>query len=410
MKHSMTHPLQIIGLNPGTLDPPQKATKNIFNADVLSGGTRLLEAFPEFSGNKLPFSSPVTEYAKILKNLLAEGKKVVLLADGDPLLFGIAESLIPLLGAENVSIEPALSTIQLGAARLGRSWKDFEIISLHGRDDFFPLFGAMQINKDCAIYTDTTNTPQTIAKRLVNKGVKNYSMTVLAQLETPGETITQGKPESFLNFKCADLNIVILTADNKESNAPLFGRDDDSFSKEKGLITKLPVRTAGIGLLDLRHQQTVWDLGAGCGSVAIEASFIGSGSRFYAVERKPERVSMITENIRKFQAWTVEPICGTMPQTLNELPDPDRIFMGGGIGHDDSVIRVAANRLKPGGRLVVHAILMGSIQRSRALFEELGWDWQSMQIQASTSDKLAGDIRYKAHNPVTILWADKPEG
>ncbi len=406
----MIHPLQIIGLHPGSLTPTSEAAKAISKADILSGGKRLLEAFPEFNGKRIPFSSPVKEYAKTLKQLLTDGKKVVLLADGDPLLFGIAASLIPLLGAENVSITPALSTVQVGAARLGCIWKDFEIISLHGRDNFSPLFGAMQRKKDCAVYTDQTNTPQAIAKRLVEKGVDNYSMAVLAQLGTPEEKITQARPESFLNFICADLNIIILTAENKKNSTPLFGREDDSFTREKGLITKLPVRSAGIALLNLRAGQTVWDLGAGCGSVAIEASFITTDSRFYAVEKKIERTEMIKENIRKFRAWSVKPICGAMPQSLEDLPDPERIFMGGGIGRDDSVIREAAKRLKPGGRLVVHAILMGSIQRSRDLFEELGWNWQSMQIQASTSDKLAGDIRYKAHNPVTILWADKPEG
>ncbi|WP_419781286.1 precorrin-6y C5,15-methyltransferase (decarboxylating) subunit CbiE [Maridesulfovibrio sp.] len=410
MKHRMKHPLQIIGLHPGSLDAPKDGAALISTADILSGGKRLLANFPEFKGKKIPFASPLKDYARTLEKQLQKGKKVVLLADGDPLLFGIAASLIPLLGEQNVTITPAPSAVQIGAARLGMSWKNFEIVSLHGRDDYSPLFGAMQCKKDCAVYTDSINTPQVISKRLVDKGIDNYSMAVMAQLETPDEVVAQGSPESFLNFDCTDLNIVILTAENKEHSTPLFGRTDESFIKEKGLITKFPVRAAGIALLDLRGGQTVWDLGAGCGSVAIEASFIGEGARFFAVEKDPRRVGMIKENVRNLRAWTVEVVRGEMPQALQNLPDPDRIFMGGGIGRDDSVIRKAAKRLVPGGRLVVHAILMGSIQRTRDLFEELGWAWQSMQIQASTSDKLAGDIRYKAHNPVTILWADKPEG
>ena len=406
----MKHSLQIIGLLPGSLETPKNGMTLIAKADVLCGGKRLLENFPKFKGKKIPFASPVKDYACTIEKQLQKGKRVVLLADGDPLLFGIAASLIPLLGRKNVVITPAPSAVQIGASRLGLSWKDFEIVSLHGRDDFSPLFGAMQRNKDCAVYTDNINTPQAIANRLVNKGIDNYSMTVMAQLGTPEELVVQGSPESFLNFSCADLNIVILTAENKKCSAPLFGRADESFLKEKGLITKFPVRSAGIALLDLRDSQTVWDLGAGCGSVAIEASFIGKNSRFFAVEKESRRVEMIKENVRNFRAWTVEVVGGNMPQALQNLPDPDRIFMGGGIGRDDSVIREAAQRLAPGGRLVVHAILMGSIQRTRDLFEELAWSWQSMQIQASTSDKLAGDIRYKAQNPVTILWADKPEG
>nr|WP_319777314.1 precorrin-6y C5,15-methyltransferase (decarboxylating) subunit CbiE [Maridesulfovibrio sp.] len=410
MKQNMIHPLHITGLHPGTLEPSREAAKHIAKADVLSGGKRLLKSFSNFKGKIIPFTSPMEKYASTLEKELAEGRKVVLLADGDPLLFGIAASLTPLLGKKNVVVIPAVSSIQVGAARLGRSWVDFKMVSLHGRNDYTPLFGAMQRKMDCAVYTDATNTPQAIARQLVNKGVDNYSMAILSQLETPEEVVAQGRPESFLNFTCPDLNIVILTADNKECSTPLFGRSDDEFIREKGLITKLPVRSTGIALLDLRGQQVVWDLGAGCGSVAIEGSFISPDSHFYAVEKKPQRVEMIKENIRNLRAWSVEPLCGEMPQALAKLPDPERIFMGGGIGRDDRVIREAAKRLKPGGRIVVHAILMGSIQRTRDLFDELNWSWQSMQIQAATSDQLAGDIRYKAHNPVTILWADKPEG
>ncbi|GKT29869.1 precorrin-6y C5,15-methyltransferase (decarboxylating), CbiE subunit, partial [Aduncisulcus paluster] len=111
MKHNMKHPLQIIGLHPGSLKPTQEAEANISDADVISGGKRLLDSFPEFKGPKIPFASPVKEYAETLKCLQQEDKKVVLLADGDPLLFGIAASLIPLLGEENVAVSPAVSAV-----------------------------------------------------------------------------------------------------------------------------------------------------------------------------------------------------------------------------------------------------------------------------------------------------------
>lgn len=406
----MKHPLQIIGLQPGSLEPALSAEKIIIEADILSGGKRLLNAFPQFKGEKLAFISPVNSYAKELLKLMQEDKKVVLLADGDPLLFGIGQSLIPLIGEKNVRVTPAPSTVQIAAARLGKSWKDFKIISLHGRDDFFPLYAALQQGHSCAVYTDKDNTPSVIAKKLLERGVENYHMTVLAELGTDLEKITQGNLENFSEFNCADLNMVILTAENREINNQTFGRDDDNFIRQKGLITKLPARATGLALLDLRKDQTVWDLGAGCGSVAIEGSFIAGYSRFFAVEKDPQRMEMIKKNIHNFNAWTVTPVEGTMPEVLAKLPDPDRIFMGGGIGRDDSVIKEAAKRLKPGGRIVIHTILMGSIQRTRETFDLLGWQWQAMQLQASTSEKLVGDIRFKAQNPITIIWADKPAG
>ncbi|WP_035074668.1 bifunctional cobalt-precorrin-7 (C(5))-methyltransferase/cobalt-precorrin-6B (C(15))-methyltransferase [Maridesulfovibrio zosterae] len=406
----MKYPLQIIGLHPGSLEPPSSAIKIIDNADVLSGGKRLLDHFSDFDGKKMPFIYPVRDYAQELLKLLKKEKKIVLLADGDPLFFGIAESLIPLIGSENVLVTPSPCTLQIGAARLNKGWKDIKAVSLHGRKDFFPLYSALQHRKDCAVYTDKGNTPSAIARTLLEKGVDNYNMSVLSELGTESEIIAQGNLESFTDFNCADLNIIILTLKKENTQPQQFGREDNGFTRQKGLITKLPVRATGLALLDLRPEQTVWDLGAGCGSVAIEGSFITGDSKFFAVEKNTERVEMIKENIRKFRAWTVEAVAGTMPDILKELPDPDRIFIGGGIGRDASVIEEAAQRLKPAGRIVVHTILMGSVQRTRETFDSLGWPWQAMQLQSSTSEKLAGDIRFKAQNPITIIWAAKPAG
>ncbi|WP_432738359.1 precorrin-6y C5,15-methyltransferase (decarboxylating) subunit CbiE [Maridesulfovibrio sp. FT414] len=406
----MNHPLYIIGLYPGSLEPPAGTADIITKADILSGGKRLLDMFPDHKGPKLPFISPVEDYAEEIRKQLDNGRKVVLLADGDPLFFGIAESLSRQPGLGEVRIIPSPSAVQIGAARLGINSAKLRTVSLHGRTDYFPIYAVLQQGYNCAVFTDRQNTPSAIARTLLEKGIDNYSMTVLSELNTGSETITGGPLEDFTDFSCPDLNIVILTRTDGRESLQCFGRKDDSFVRQKGLITKLPVRATGLALMDLRPHQTVWDLGAGCGSVAIEGSFIAGESRFFAVEKSAERLEMIRENLRRFRAWTVSPVGGTMPEVLSELPDPDRIFIGGGIGRDDSTIREAADRLKPGGRIVVHAILMGSLQRTRETFDSLGWSWQSIQLQSSTSEPLAGDVRFKAHNPVTIIWADKPEG
>ncbi|MBI9112112.1 precorrin-6y C5,15-methyltransferase (decarboxylating) subunit CbiE [Maridesulfovibrio ferrireducens] len=405
----MKHVVQIIGLHPGSLEPMESSRKIIEEADVLAGGKRLLNEFPDFKGELLPFFSPVAAFAEKLEERRQSGKRIVLLADGDPLLFGIAESMIRHLGNNNVCVTPCTSTVQLGASRLGKTWKNIDIISLHGRTNFSPLFGSLQRKADCAVYTDSINSPSVIARALLEKCVHGYTMTVLAELGTDSETITTGPLENFINFTCPDLNIVMLTVESTFNEHPVIGRNDEDFTRQKELITKLPVRAAGIALLGLNKGQTIWDLGAGCGSVSIEASFLAENSQVFAVEKDTARFEMIKENIRKFRAFTVEPIQGTMPEALANLPEPDRIFIGGGIGKDSATISEATARLKPGGRIVVHAILMGSVQRTKEIFENLGWQWQAMLLQASVSDKLAGDIRFKAQNPVTIMWADKPE-
>ena len=121
---------------------------------------------------------------------------------------------------------------------------------------------------------------------------------------------------------------------------------------------------------------------------------------------------MIRENIRRTGAWLVDTVLGTMPDILTDLPEPDRIFIGGGLGgdsnQDTTLLKVACDRLKPRGRMVVHCILLDSLHTAKDQFKSMGWHFGVTQLQASATDSLAGDLRFKAQNPVFVLWAEKP--
>ncbi len=178
------------------------------------------------------------------------------------------------------------------------------------------------------------------------------------------------------------------------------------------MITKLPVRATGLAFLNVEPESTVWDLGAGSGSVSIEASHLARRGRVFAVERHKTRAAMIRENIRRTGAWLVDTILGSVPDCLEGLPDPDRIFIGGGLGgpanQESSLLSLACERLKPRGRIVVHSILLDTLHQAKDHFKKLGWFFGVTQLQASATDSLAGDLRFKAQNPVFILWAEKP--
>jgi precorrin-6Y C5,15-methyltransferase (decarboxylating) len=117
---------------------------------------------------------------------------------------------------------------------------------------------------------------------------------------------------------------------------------------------------------------------------------------------------MIRENIRKNRTWLVNPIQGEMPEALADLPDPDRIFMGGG-ARDARILETAIARLKPGGRLVIHAILLETLETVRTTLGDHGLTWSLIQLAGSLSDPVAGATRLKPLNPVFIIRADKPE-
>ena len=197
---------------------------------------------------------------------------------------------------------------------------------------------------------------------------------------------------------------VSLTADFSDSRTGYAVVLDD--------ITKLPVRAAGLAHLSVAPDSTVWDLGAGCGSVSIEASHLARRGRVFAVERNKTRAAMIRENIRRTGAWLVDVVLGEMPEALDGLPEPDRIFIGGGLGgeanQDSVLLDIACRKLAPRGRMVVHCILLDSLHTAKDHFQSLGWHFGVTQLQASATDSLAGDLRFKAQNPVFVLWAEKP--
>lgn len=409
-------PIRVIGLSPGALNISQPARKNLAEADLIVGGKRLLEACPDElltkSAKKLPITGPLPPIIDAIRKAATDQKRVIVLADGDPLFFGIGKRLGEELGRENLLVEPNISTMQLAAARLALPWQEMDFVSLHGRDDFSPLYAALVRADLIAVFTDATNTPAEVARALLERGADCFSMTVLENLGSPEEAIRPlALPETWgMNF--ADLNLVILERQYPPEIELTLGIPDHYYLHQKNLITKLPVRAAGLAHLNVEPDSTIWDLGAGCGSVSIEASHLARRGRVFAVERHKTRAAMIRENIRRTGAWLVDTVLGSMPDALTDLPSPDRIFIGGGLGgpsnQDTSLLSIACDKLKPRGRIVAHCILLDTLHAAKDHFKSLGWHFGVTQLQASATDSLAGDLRFKAQNPVFILWAEKP--
>ncbi|MBG0790524.1 MAG: precorrin-6y C5,15-methyltransferase (decarboxylating) subunit CbiE [Desulfovibrionaceae bacterium] len=413
---SSTHPVRVIGLTPGSLRLPQSARQILAGARLVVGGKRLLEAVPSELMPKqaavLPISGPLPPVIKAVREAMDRGEDVVVLADGDPLFFGIGKRLGEEIGRENMLVEPNVSTMQLASARLGLPWQEMDFVSLHGRDDFSPLYAALVRADRIAVFTDAANTPAEVARALLERGADCFSMTVLENLGSPDERIRPlALPETW-GMDFSDLNLVVLERQYPPEIELTMGIPDHYYLHQNNLITKLPVRAAGLAHLGVEPSSTVWDLGAGCGSVAIEASHLAWRGRVFAVERHKTRAAMIRENIRRTGAWLVDAVLGDMPDVLADLPDPDRIFIGGGLGgasnRDTALLKTACERLAPRGRIVIHCILLDTLHMAKDHFHEQGWHFGVTQLQASATDSLAGDLRFKAQNPVFVLWAEKP--
>ena len=402
------HQVHVVGLGVDHRDITPTASRLIDSAEVLAGGDRLLALFSDHPAVKVLIKSPLKNVIDRINQEMQSHRKVVVLADGDPLFFGIGKRLIDAFGKDTVVIYPNVTTLQVAASKLKIPWHDIQTISLHGRKDIQPLLAALVKNNRVAVFTDPDFSPAKVADELIRRGVDTFNMHVFEGLGTETEKTGRFELKETVKQTFSPLNFIILNR-IKQAVIPLsLGLDDDLYLHQRGLITKREIRVAGLSALEIEPHHTLWDLGAGCGSVAIEASLLAYEGIVLAVEKAPERIQLIRQNISRMGAYGVEVIHGEMPECLEFLPDPNRIFIGGGMGKDNSVLEAATERLRPGGKLVLHLVLMGSLARARDYLEDLKWPFSITQLQVSRSKDLAGDHRLEALNPVFIISAKKP--
>ena len=400
--------VHVVGLGLNHLDILSPLSELILQAQVIAGGKRLLDWFNDYTGPRIIIESPVVEAVKKIKEEASRGKRVVVLADGDPMFFGIGSFLAKTLGKENIVIHPNVTSLQTAAAKLRIPWQEIQTVSLHGRKDIMPLLRALINGDRVGVFTDPDFHPARVADELIRKGVDAFTMFVFENLATDSEKVENFLLEEAAKKRFSPLNFIILDR-VKQPDIPLhLGVDDNLYLHEKGLITKKEIRAAGLAALQIMPGHIIWDLGSGSGSVAIEASLLADKGTVFAVEKKMERVGLIRRNVRRMGAYNVEVIQGEMPGCLVDLPDPDRVFIGGGIGRDNLVLERAINRLNPGGKMVLHIVLLGSLSRARDYLESIKWPFSISEVHVSRSGKIGGDLRFEGLNPVYIISAKKP--
>lgn len=412
-------PITVLGLGcgcargPAALAPEQRALLEA--ADVLCGGKELLAAFEAQDGQSglkarlLPLTLPLEPLLSRLSQMRAAGERVLLLADGDPLFFGIGATLVRQLGAEAVRLIPAVSSLQQACARLALPWHKVVCLSLHGRDDLGPLNAAVAKGAPLCILTDARMTPDVLARHLLDRGVDWFTAHIFERMGAPDETRHQ---LSLAEAACRTFGpaCTLLLIPSELPRRPHLGLDAEELAVEGKLISKKPVRAAALSLLRLGPRHVVWDIGAGSGAVALEAAVLAHEGRVVAVERSAGRAMSIQENRRRFGAAILDVCLGQAPECLPSLPDPQRVFIGGGLSGEDAedILGHVCHRLPPGGRLVASCVLLDTFCLCRRFLEGLDWPLEIMQIQASEARELAGDLHLAALNPVFLLAAQKP--
>ncbi len=403
-------PIQVVGLgmSPGDLTPRLRDV--MARAQVLAGGRRLLAYFPAHPAEKIPLGKDPADTIRKLGEL-AQDRFVVVLASGDPNFFGIGPLLVRLLGPENVVLHPNITAVQAAAARLKVPWHQAQVVSLHGRD-WQALAAALDKPGTVFIYTDPVHTPGAIARFLLARRQHQARLCVLEDLGQETEQAVWLSLKDAADRTFSPLNVVFLeiTAASppdppKAIPALHLGMPEEAYSPEGGLITKAEVRAVVLAKLQLYPGQVLWDVGAGSGSVGLEASlFLGSG-RIFAVEKNPARLARIAANREKFRVANLEPIAGQAPQCLQGLPPPDRVFIGGGGNAVGDILTAVLRRLRPGGRVVLTASRLETLEQARQILQAAERQPEVVQLQVSRAQPLAGGSYFQALNPVWIITA-----
>jgi precorrin-6Y C5,15-methyltransferase (decarboxylating) len=201
---------------------------------------------------------------------------------------------------------------------------------------------------------------------------------------------------------------MVLYPEEEQQPGARLGLEDELFAKEKSLITKRESRALILAELQIKPQGVMWDVGAGSGSVGIEAVRLAPGLRVYAVEKDADRLEMIKKNVNRLGGFGVKAVLGEAPGALKDLPDPDRVFVGGSGGNLDDILGIMAKRLRPGGRAVVSVVTPETLARAQGIVEktELAHEWLLLQVGRTVpirSDKDALMSRFQPQTPLFLL-------
>ncbi|MFP4009637.1 MAG: precorrin-6y C5,15-methyltransferase (decarboxylating) subunit CbiE [Spirulinaceae cyanobacterium] len=381
----------------------------IKTATILVGSDRHLNYFPDNPAKRIAWDD-FTRTIQALQNHHQAGEKIVILASGDPLFFGIGRLLLNAFPPEELDFTPHISAVQLAFNRVKIPWQDATIISLHGRSNE-ELIEALQQGKDkIAILTDFTHTPGAIAQLyLALQLPTTYHFWVCENLGGTNETLHQYTAQELQNYDSEPLNIVILQRQDTAiapQNLPLLGIPDSAFlgfRDRPGLMTKRDIRTAILGELALQPHQIIWDIGAGTGSVSVEIARINPTATVYAIEKTAMGYDLIRQNKARFGVSNLVPIQGTAPHALRDIPAPHRVFIGGSSNQLEAILDTCNQRLQPGGLIVLAFATVENLNQALTWLRSHSWPYHLVQLNIARSVPVGSFTRMSPLNPVTLV-------
>jgi precorrin-6Y C5,15-methyltransferase (decarboxylating) len=310
---------------------------------------------------------------------------------------------------DELEFVPNVSSVQYAFSKVGTPWDDAVFISAQGRE-LSEAVDRIVASDKVAILTDRRNSPAIIAREMIERGRDGYAAYLCENLGTAEERILQTDIKGLVKMEAVALNVLILVKQYEagaQPSFPVLGISDDEFSAIKKQITREEVRAVTLAKLNLRHDMVLWDIGAGSGSVSIEADHLLPNGRVFAVEHNNQYLAFLRDNLRKFQARHVTLIEGQAPACLESLPDPDRVFIGGSGGNLWQILETVDARLPAAGRVVINAITLDTLTAANEFFDNAGYRVEVTTVNVARTRPLTDYKMFEAFDPVFILAADK---
>ncbi len=418
--------IQIVGIGMGNVSSmTMQAAQAIQQADVLVGAQRMLESAQDArkaagieAAAELKAISP-NAIANALANALetqGNAGRFAILCSGDTGFYSLATSVTRTirerLPQAEIEIIPGITTVQYFASKLGRPWQSVALASAHGKT--CNVLGMVLSNEQVFLLTGGELTPQTIIRELSDCGLGTCDVAIGERLSYEDEHITIGTVADLVGREFDSLSAIWISrgplCDSEVAPYVGFpGIPDEAFIRGNVPMTKRDIRALCTSKMRVARDEVVWDIGAGTGSIAIEAACMQQSARVYAIEFKSEGCELIRLNRARFGAYNVTVVEGRAPEALADLPAPDVAFIGGSTGGLPQIVDtvLAAN---PHARIVISAITLETVAQTQTLLAELAErgaidDYQATQISVASSRKAGRYHLMTAENPIFVFEA-----
>jgi precorrin-6Y C5,15-methyltransferase (decarboxylating) len=405
----------IIGIGDDGLEGLTTSARELVeSAELLVGDADALAASDGSNAEQLAVGGDLDGVVRRIAE--SPSRKIVILALGDPLFYGTARYLCDRLGKQRFEVVPHVSSMQLAFARVKESWDEAYLTNLASQ----PLDRVVEKIRTAdkvGLFTTEAWPPSAVAAALLERRIDYFTAYVCENLGSPDERVTHDELADVAQQEFGPLNVMILVRKPNVPDRPvemvgkrLFGNRDELFLQSQpkhGLVTPAEVRCIALAELDLGPMSVVWDVGAGSGSVAIEAAQIAHAAATYAIEKDTEDYLLISANAERFGVKNLVPVLGKAPEAWSGLPPPDAIFVGGTGRTISKIVEQAFEKLRPGGRLVAN---VGSIENVAAVSDVLhrvAGDAKVLMINVARDTFQLERHRFESLNPTFLVGAKK---